>query len=88
VQATKAGRSCFVCTCSVTKTGQGNRVKTEKWVGESCERLDVSGPFVLITGTVVAMILIVVGSVSLLYSVGNIELPSTLMGNAVVARKD
>lgn len=43
VQATKAGRSCFVCTCSVTKTGQGNRVKTEKWVGESCERLDVSG---------------------------------------------
>lgn len=34
------------------------------------------------------MILIVVGSVSLLYSVGNIELPSTLMGNAVVARKD
>lgn len=43
VEASKAERTCFVCTCGVTKTGEGNSVKTEYWVGESCERKDVSG---------------------------------------------
>lgn len=43
VQASKSGRTCFVCTCSPTRTGEGNKVKTEIWVGESCERKDVSG---------------------------------------------
>ena len=43
VQASKAGRTCFVCSCGVTKTGEGNKVKTVTWVGQSCERQDVSG---------------------------------------------
>ncbi|KAH9176794.1 hypothetical protein EDB89DRAFT_2065580 [Lactarius sanguifluus] len=52
--------------------------RTEYWAGSKCERKDVSGPFVLITGTVVALILIIVGSISLLSSVGNQPLPSVL----------
>lgn len=43
VQASKAGRTCFVCSCGVTKTGEGNKVKTVTWVGQSCERMDISG---------------------------------------------
>lgn len=43
VEASKSGRTCFVCTCSASKTGEGNKVKTEIWVGESCERKDISG---------------------------------------------
>jgi hypothetical protein len=43
VQASKAGRTCFVCSCGVTKTGEGNKVKTVTWAGQSCERQDVSG---------------------------------------------
>lgn len=43
VEASKAGRTCFVCTCGITKTGQGSKVKTERWAGQSCERKDVSG---------------------------------------------
>lgn len=43
VQASKAGRTCFVCACGTTKTGEGNNVKTEIWVGEKCERKDISG---------------------------------------------
>jgi hypothetical protein len=43
VEASKAGRTCFVCTCDVTRTGEGTKVKTETWVGESCERKDISG---------------------------------------------
>ncbi|KAK0213221.1 hypothetical protein DFS33DRAFT_1287307 [Desarmillaria ectypa] len=88
VQATKAGRTCFVCTCGVTTTGDGNKVKTQAWVGESCERKDISGPFVLLTGTVIVIILLCFGSVSLLFHVGNQELPSTLMGSAVNSKKD
>ena len=43
VQASKAGRTCFVCSCGVTKTGEGNKLKTVTWAGQSCERQDVSG---------------------------------------------
>ncbi|KAF9000570.1 hypothetical protein BDZ89DRAFT_1082228 [Hymenopellis radicata] len=88
VQATKAGKTCFVCTCGVTKTGEGSQTKTEYWVGESCERKDVSGPFVLLTGTVIIIALVAVGAISLLVSAGGEELPSTLMGSAVHAKKD
>jgi len=42
VKASKAGRSCFVCTCGTTTTGEGSNVKTTHWAGESCERKDVS----------------------------------------------
>ncbi|KAJ6507276.1 hypothetical protein C8R47DRAFT_1315538 [Mycena vitilis] len=86
--ATKSGRTCFVCSCGTTRTGSGNQVKTESWVGESCERKDISGPFVLLAGTTIVLLLVIAGSVSLLYTVGNIELPSVLMGGAVNAKKD
>jgi hypothetical protein len=43
VAASKSGRTCFICTCGVTKTGEGSKVKTDTWVGQSCERKDVSG---------------------------------------------
>ncbi|KAF9257958.1 hypothetical protein L218DRAFT_1080654 [Marasmius fiardii PR-910] len=88
VRATKIGKTCFVCACTPTKTGTGDQVKTEKWAGESCERKDVSGPFVLLAGTTVVMILLAVGSVSFLYSVGQQSLPPTLMGTAVNPKKD
>ncbi len=41
-QASKAGRTCFVCTCGATTIGEGNKVKTTYWAGESCERKDIS----------------------------------------------
>jgi len=86
VQATKAGRTCYVCTCSATKDARG---RTEHWAGNACERKDVSGPFVLLTGTVIALILLVGGSVALLSGVGDHELPSTLTGGVVpTSRKD
>ncbi|KAF8895742.1 hypothetical protein CPB84DRAFT_1782349 [Gymnopilus junonius] len=88
VEASKAGRTCFVCSCGATKTGEGNQVKTIHWAGESCERKDISGPFVLISGTVLAIILTIIGSVYLLHSVGNQPLPSTLLATAVNARKE
>ncbi|KAI0645846.1 hypothetical protein C8Q79DRAFT_910847 [Trametes meyenii] len=77
VQASKAGKTCFVCACSATKDAKGRK---ELWAGNSCERKDVSGPFVLIAGTVVTLLLLVGGSVGLLTAVGEQKLPSTLTG--------
>jgi hypothetical protein len=39
VEAKRAGKSCFVCACAATKSEKGT---TEHWVGEKCERKDVS----------------------------------------------
>ncbi|PPQ87474.1 hypothetical protein CVT25_008210 [Psilocybe cyanescens] len=88
LQASKAGRTCFVCSCGVTTTGEGNKVKTDHWAGESCERKDISGPFVLLTGTVIVIILLIISSISLLYTVGDQPLPSTLLATAVATKKE
>ncbi|KAJ7623534.1 hypothetical protein FB45DRAFT_925936 [Roridomyces roridus] len=88
VSATKSGRTCFVCSCGTTTTGQGKQKSTEIWVGESCERKDISGPFVLFTGTTIVLLLVIAGSIALLSSVGNVELPSVLLGGAVNGKKD
>ncbi|KAH9948560.1 hypothetical protein B0H21DRAFT_733042 [Amylocystis lapponica] len=86
VAASKAGRTCFVCACGATKDAKG---RTENWAGGACERKDVSGPFVLLAGTVVTLVLLVGGSVALLTAVGGQELPSTLTGGIVpTARRD
>lgn len=106
-QASKAGRTCFVCTCGATTIGEGTKVKTTYWAGESCERKDISryvialtiakeqtecfilySPFVLITGTVIVIILLFAGAVSLLSSVGDQSLPGTLLATAVPMKKE
>ncbi|EKM54738.1 uncharacterized protein PHACADRAFT_258774 [Phanerochaete carnosa HHB-10118-sp] len=75
--ATKLGRTCYICACAATVNEKG---LTEEWAGEACERKDISGPFVLLGGTVIALILLVGGSIGLLTAVGSQELPSTLTG--------
>jgi hypothetical protein len=40
VSATKAGMSCYVCTCQTTVSDQG---RGGAWAGEACERKDISG---------------------------------------------
>ncbi|ETW80696.1 hypothetical protein HETIRDRAFT_61776 [Heterobasidion irregulare TC 32-1] len=84
VSASKAGRTCFVCACSATKDSKG---RTENWAGQSCERKDVSGPFVLLAGTTVALLLMIAGSVGLLYSIGGQELPTVLTGGIAGGQK-
>jgi hypothetical protein len=40
VEASKAGRTCFVCVCGTTLSPKG---KNETWAGEKCEKKDISG---------------------------------------------
>ncbi|EIN11523.1 hypothetical protein PUNSTDRAFT_118875 [Punctularia strigosozonata HHB-11173 SS5] len=85
LQTTSAGRACFVCACGQTKNEKG---KVESWAGESCERKDISGPFALIAGTTIALLLMIIGSVSLLSSIGGQELPGTLTGGVAGSKRD
>ncbi|KAG1715761.1 hypothetical protein ID866_1385 [Astraeus odoratus] len=73
----REGEECFACACETTTNESG---QTQTWVGQMCERKDISGPFVLLTGTVVTLLLLMGGSVSLLYTIGSQELPSILTG--------
>jgi hypothetical protein len=81
----RAGKTCYTCSCGSTKSSTGS---TENWVGERCEKKDLSAPFTLLAGTTIVMLLIIVGSVSLLATAGSQELPSVLMGGAVNAKKE
>lgn len=41
VAASKMGRTCYLCACNATIISEDG--KAESWVGDSCERKDVSG---------------------------------------------
>jgi len=84
VSATKLGRTCFVCACAASRDEQGRR---EEWAGQACERKDVSGPFVLLGGTTIVLILLIAGSIALLSAVGSTTLPSTLTGGVAGGAK-
>ena len=45
-------------------------------------------PFVLLSGTAVLIILLIAGSISLLYAVGEQALPSTLLATAINVQKE
>jgi hypothetical protein len=84
LQASKAGRTCFICACSKTS----DKGKTQTWVGDACERKDISGPFVLLAGSTIALILLIAGSISLLAGISSEKLPSTLTGGAVNGKRE
>ncbi|KAH8107783.1 hypothetical protein BXZ70DRAFT_1060474 [Cristinia sonorae] len=89
VSATKAGKTCFVCACTPSKSINGNgKTKTTLWAGEKCERVDISQPFVLLVGTVVGLILLVVASVYLLTAVGDEKLPQVLAEGNVPSKRE
>jgi len=78
VGVTRAGRTCFVCECGKAPLEEGGKNVT--WAGSMCQKKDLSQQFTLIVGTVIFLILMSVGSITLLYSVGDQELPGTLTG--------
>ncbi|KAF8517195.1 hypothetical protein BU17DRAFT_92126 [Hysterangium stoloniferum] len=79
IGVTRAGKTCFVCECGTRPVREGGT--NISWAGARCEKIDVSVPFALLLSTVLLLILIIGGSISLLYSLGGIELPGVLMSN-------
>ncbi|KAG8852749.1 hypothetical protein FRB91_006030 [Serendipita sp. 411] len=85
VPVKKGPKECFVCQCAVTLDVKN---RTEHWSGVACETKDVSTVFTLVGGTSIAIVLVIIFSISLLYSVGREELPNVLNGAVVHAKHD
>ncbi|KLO11719.1 hypothetical protein SCHPADRAFT_905750, partial [Schizopora paradoxa] len=73
------GRTCFVCACNATTDASGRK---QQWVGNACERRDVSAPFALLAGTTIGVIILAAGSIALLSGIGSQKLPPTLAASA------
>ncbi|KAG8857057.1 hypothetical protein FRB96_005987 [Tulasnella sp. 330] len=84
---TRAGKTCYTCSCAVTRNEAGRR---QWWAGGACEKLDLSTSFTLLAGSAIFLIVLVIFSVGLLYSIGSQQLPNTLTAGAVSghAKKD
>ncbi|KAH8804272.1 hypothetical protein DL96DRAFT_1631627 [Flagelloscypha sp. PMI_526] len=89
--AQKGSQSCYVCSCGTTVEPAASGLsgnKTTRWAGQACERKDYSGDFVLLAGITIVLLLFVTASVTLLSSVGAVELPSVLRAGGVKGKAD
>jgi len=75
VKVARPPKTCWACTCSTTTDSKGRKTA---WKGKACDRVDYSVPFFLLAGSTVFLIVILIASVNILYSIGNAELPNTL----------
>ncbi|CAH7670090.1 hypothetical protein PPACK8108_LOCUS4777 [Phakopsora pachyrhizi] len=70
-----SGGKCFVCSCKKSKDQQGRLVY---WSGETCQKLDVSTGFILLSSTGIGLVVLIGFSIWLLVSIGAEGLPQQL----------
>lgn len=70
---------CYSCKCQKTtvKTADGS-LRTVQWGGPACQKEDISTQFFLLGTITVLAVLAVAGGISMLFSVGQEELPSVI----------
>ncbi|KAL9934220.1 hypothetical protein V8E36_006676 [Tilletia maclaganii] len=81
-QSRAGGAVCWRCVCKADR----REGRVTYFAGEACQKIDLSGPFVLLATTTIILILIVGGAVGLLFRQGQEEVPSTLAGVSVVSK--
>nr|XP_036578596.1 arsenate reductase [Colletotrichum truncatum]KAF6785891.1 arsenate reductase [Colletotrichum truncatum] len=67
--------TCFACSCLKTNSTTGS---TTQWGGPACSKVDVSIPFWLFTGFTIALVGILYFAISLLFNVGEEQLPGVI----------
>lgn len=70
---------CFACHCLSTseKTAGGGNVTTH-WAGATCQKIDISSPFWLLTGLTIVLFGAVTFCIYLLFAVGEEKLPGVI----------
>ncbi|PGH02979.1 hypothetical protein AJ80_08770 [Polytolypa hystricis UAMH7299] len=71
---------CYACKCSrtVVRTNDDGTVKTVQWGGPACQKADISTPFFMIASFTILLVMAVTWGISLLFSIGQEDLPSVL----------
>ncbi|KAL2824557.1 hypothetical protein BDW59DRAFT_147518 [Aspergillus cavernicola] len=82
-----ASGDCYACRCYETsvKNGDGTDRKV-RWGGSACQKKDISSPFFLVSGVAVAIVVAVTAAISMIYSVGNTELPGVISAGVSTTR--
>ncbi|CUM54755.1 uncharacterized protein AC631_01788 [Debaryomyces fabryi] len=80
----KVKSGCWSCVCAATLNEA--KTKTTNWSGYDCSKKDVSSEANLLLWTTLALLILFIGGIKLLYSVGNESLPGVL-GAATVSKK-
>jgi len=71
--------SCYSCMCSpTTRKNKDGTVKTTKWSGPACQKVDVSFEFWLLGSVTVGLLSVIAWGIGLLMSMGSQELPSVI----------
>ncbi|KAL4734633.1 hypothetical protein BDV11DRAFT_197789 [Aspergillus similis] len=78
---------CYACLCHDTyvKTASGAERKI-RWGGSACQKRDISTPFFLIIGVTVAVSLAVISAITMIFGLGNDELPGVISAGVGTAR--
>ncbi|CRG92215.1 hypothetical protein PISL3812_09271 [Talaromyces islandicus] len=75
----KKDDECFACRCrQTTVENSDGSIRTVQWGGSACQKEDISTPFFLLASITVLAILAVGAGISMLFSVGQQELPSVI----------
>jgi hypothetical protein len=70
---------CYVCSCNKPEVVKKDGLtKTTYFGGSACQKKDISAPFWILTVTTGSLIAMVAFGVGMLYSMGNVELPSVI----------
>ena len=71
---------CFHCECKSTYKypDRGENSPTIHWGGNTCQKIDVSSPFWLITGLTIVLVGVVSMCIGMLFSVGEEKLPGVI----------
>ncbi|KAJ5577783.1 uncharacterized protein N7459_006747 [Penicillium hispanicum] len=75
----QATSDCYACRCGQTmvRKSDGTTQKVQ-WGGPACQKKDISSPFFLIAGVSVLVVIMVSSAVGMLFSMGQLELPSVI----------
>jgi hypothetical protein len=72
-------KTCFVCACQTSVSDKGSKTV---WVGASCQKEDISGPFILLAGTTIGVLALIFGAIAILTVMGDEKLPGVLTAGA------
>ncbi|KAH8701162.1 hypothetical protein BGW36DRAFT_375697 [Talaromyces proteolyticus] len=79
LKSTSKDDGCYTCKCKQTQVeNAGGSVRTVSWGGSACQKEDISVPFFLLASITVLAILAIGAGISMLFSVGQQELPSVI----------
>jgi hypothetical protein len=80
-------KECYACQCKPSeRKNKDGTIKTIQWGGAACQKMDISTQFFIVSGVLGLLVMAISWGISLLFSVGQEELPSVLSAGVAVPK--